>query len=175
MNEINEGGRFGRRLQKSRNETSSEYKQQQLNPKNVCDNYYRYFPTDLPKDAFGFCEKILLCLLLFPTRSRGEDYRRADDEEGGCETRGVSRDLFSTLFEFEREEIFFPRRLLKGPRAPGARVCAPLFYYPSWNAQISLRVSPLKRRVVVFFHRAHLLLLLLLLLNRINNDPPLAL
>jgi len=82
---------------------------------------------------------------------------------------------FSTLFEFEREEIFFPRRLLKGPRAPGARVCAPLFYYPSWNAQISLRVSPLKRRVVVFFfHRAHLLLLLLLL-NRINNDPPLAL
>jgi len=30
-------------------------------------------------------------------------------------------------------------------------VCAPLFYYPSWNAQISLRVSPLKRRVVVFF------------------------
>jgi hypothetical protein len=51
---------------------------------NVCD-YYRYFPTDLPKDAFGFCEKILLCLLLFPTRSRGEDCRRADDEEGGCE------------------------------------------------------------------------------------------
>jgi hypothetical protein len=51
---------------------------------NVCD-YYRYFPTDLPKDEFGFCEKILLCLLLFPTRSHGEDCRRADDEEGGCE------------------------------------------------------------------------------------------
>ncbi len=51
---------------------------------NVCD-YYCYFPTDLPKDAFGFFEKILLCLLLFPTRSRGEDCRRADDEEGGCE------------------------------------------------------------------------------------------
>jgi hypothetical protein len=85
------------------------------------------------------------------------------------------RDLSQLFLNLKREEIFFPRRLLKGPRAPGARVCAPLFYYPSWNAQISLRVSPLKRRVVVFFfHRAHLLLLLLLL-NRINNDPPLAL
>ena len=71
---------------------------------NVCD-YYRYFPTDLPKDAFGFCEKILLCLLLFPTRSRGEDYRLlADDEEGGCEI--VSRDL-SQLFLNLKERRYF--------------------------------------------------------------------
>ena len=52
------------------------------------------------------------------------------------------RDLSQLFLNLKREEIFFPR-LLKGPRAPGARVCTPLFYYPSWNAQISLRVSPL--------------------------------
>jgi len=51
---------------------------------NVCD-YYCYFPTDLPKDDDGCDEKILLCLILFPTRSHGEDCRRADDEEGECE------------------------------------------------------------------------------------------
>jgi hypothetical protein len=94
-------GRFGRDECKNP-ETSSEYKQQLK--RNVCDNYYRYFPTDLPKDAFGFCEKILLCLLLFPTRSRGEDYRRADDEEGGCEI--VSRDL-SQLFLNLKERRYF--------------------------------------------------------------------
>merc|ERR1712216_1043853 len=73
-----------------------EYKQRKL--KRKCLRYYRYFPTDLPKDAFGFCEKILLCLLLFPARSRGEDYRRADDEEKSTTIR-------LSLFNRSRGEV----------------------------------------------------------------------
>ena len=160
-----------RRLQKSRTK-----RRQNINnnnwKENVCDNYYRYFPTDLPKDAFGFCEKILLCLLLFPARSRGEDYRLlADDEEGGCEI--VSRDLSQLFLNLKERGDIFPSSLKGSARARREGVHSFILLPLLERADLSSGITALTTRCGIFFHRAHLLLLLLL--NRINNDPPLAL